>query len=135
VPERGLGPWLARVAPAGAHGTVTLALAEDRTVRRLNRRYRHKDRATDVLAFPAFITADGAPPSSQPHVPSRYLGDIVIARGVAARQARRRGHSVATEMRVLALHGLLHLLGYDHERDNGEMARLEAALRARHGLR
>jgi len=64
-----------------------------------------------------------------------FLGDIVIARGMARRQAREAGHSEATEMKVLALHGLLHLLGYDHERDNGAMARLERRLRRRGGLR
>jgi rRNA maturation RNase YbeY len=63
------------------------------------------------------------------------LGDIVIATGVAARQAREAGHSLRTELRVLALHGLLHLLGYDHEHDRGEMARVERRLRRRGGLR
>ena len=64
----------------------------------------------------------------------RFLGDIVIARRVAQRQAREAGHSVAAELRVLALHGLLHLLGYDHERDNGTMRRLEQRLRRKGGL-
>ena len=64
-----------------------------------------------------------------------FLGDIVIARGVARRQAIEVGHSEATELKVLALHGLLHLLGYDHERDSGAMARLEHRLRRRGGLR
>jgi ssRNA-specific RNase YbeY (16S rRNA maturation enzyme) len=64
-----------------------------------------------------------------------HLGDVVIATGVAGRQAREAGHSVRTELRVLALHGLLHLLGYDHERDAGEMARVERRLRRRGGLR
>jgi len=64
----------------------------------------------------------------------RFLGDIVIARGVARRQARRAGHAERTEWRVLALHGLLHLLGYDHETDRGEMVRLERRLRRRAGL-
>jgi probable rRNA maturation factor len=64
-----------------------------------------------------------------------HLGDIVIARGVAARQAREAGHALATELRILALHGLLHLLGYDHEKDAGEMARIEKRLRRRGGLR
>jgi rRNA maturation RNase YbeY len=64
----------------------------------------------------------------------RFLGDIVIARRVAQRQAREAGHSVAAELRVLALHGLLHLLGYDHERDNGTMRRFEARLRRKGGL-
>jgi len=62
------------------------------------------------------------------------LGDVVIAAGVAARQARQAGHSLAVELRVLALHGLLHLLGYDHERDDGRMARLERRLRRKGGL-
>jgi probable rRNA maturation factor len=66
--------------------------------------------------------------------PARFLGDIVIARGVAARQAREAGHPARIEWRVLALHGLLHLLGYDHERDAGEMGRLERRLRRRGGL-
>ena len=73
--------------------------------------------------------------SSVSSVVELFLGDIVIARGVARRQAREAGHSEATEMKVLALHGLLHLLGYDHERDNGAMARLERKLRRRGGLR
>jgi probable rRNA maturation factor len=100
---------------------VTVALVSDARIRALNRRYRGKDRATDVLSFP------GAAPAT--------LGDIVIAAGVARRQAQAAGHSVQTELRVLALHGLLHLLGYDHERDAGRMARVEARLRVRGGLR
>ena len=67
--------------------------------------------------------------------PDQPLGDIVIARGVARRQAKAAGHAEATELRVLALHGLLHLLGYDHERDAGEMARVERRLRRKGGLR
>lgn len=123
--------WLTRVAPASARGVVSVAVVSDTVVRRLNRVYRRKDRPTDVLSFPA---TDAAP---QPRQQSRslraaampHLGDIVIARGVARRQAKARGHAEATELKVLALHGLLHLLGYDHERDNGEMARVERRLR------
>jgi len=74
-------------------------------------------------------------PSFSSGVHQPYLGDIVIARGVARRQAREAGHTELTELRVLALHGLLHLLGYDHERDAGRMARVERLLRARGGLR
>jgi probable rRNA maturation factor len=96
----------------------------------LNRRFRGKDKATDVLSFPAEDKAKGRAKSKEQNT----LGDIVIARGVAARQARALGHSVSTELRILALHGLLHLLGYDHEVDEGQMARVEARLRRRAGL-
>lgn len=75
-------------------------------------------------------TSDLGRPESSP-----YLGDIVIAAGVAERQARLAGHSRLTELRILALHGLLHLAGYDHERDNGQMARVEQRLRRKGGLR
>lgn len=116
----GLGRWLEQVAPARARGAVTVALVSDARVRALNRRYRRKDAVTDVLSFPA----------DEPGT----LGDVVIATGRARRQAAEAGHSYATEVRVLALHGLLHLLGYDHDKDNGEMARLERRLRLRGGL-
>jgi probable rRNA maturation factor len=128
----GLGRWLASVAPARARGTMTIAIVPDGRVQQLNRRYRGTDSATDVLSFPA--SADrlrrGRPPDER-----GYLGDVVIAAGVARRQARLAGHSLQHELRVLALHGLLHLLGYDHERDAGRMARVEARLRLRGGLR
>lgn len=96
----------------------------DSRVRRLNREYRGKDKPTDVLSFPSDERNERAP----------YLGDIVIAAGVARRQARQAGHSLQTELRILALHGLLHLLGYDHGHDDGRMARLEARLRRQGGL-
>jgi probable rRNA maturation factor len=118
----GLAAWLRRVAPARVAGEVTIAVVPDARSRMLNRTYRGKDAATDVLSFPA-----GSPDG--------LLGDIVIARGVAKRQAREAGHPESTEWRVLALHGLLHLAGYDHESDNGRMARVEARLRRRGGLR
>lgn len=125
----GLGRWLAQAAPAGAGGQVSVALLSDEEVRRLNRRYRRKDRPTDVLSFPA--AAETVSPRARA---SRPLGDIAIAKGVAARQARQYGHSLGVECRVLALHGLLHLLGYDHETDRGEMSRLEERLRREAGL-
>jgi probable rRNA maturation factor len=100
---------------------MTVAVVPDARVRALNRRFRGKDRATDVLSFPA-----GEPGA---------LGDVVIAAGVAARQAVDAGHTVQAEFRLLALHGLLHLLGYDHEHDDGRMARLERRLRIKGGLR
>jgi probable rRNA maturation factor len=100
---------------------MTLALVADARVRALNRRFRHKNQSTDVLSFPA----------EEPG----QLGDVVIATGVARRQAAAAGHSLQTELRVLALHGLLHLLGYDHEADDGAMGRVERRLRLRGGLR
>lgn len=122
---RGLGRWLAATAPRRARGAVTIALVSDAKIRTLNREFRGVDRTTDVLSFPSAAVASSD---------SQELGDIAIARGVAARQARDAGHTLSTEIRVLALHGLLHLLGYDHERDAGQMARLEARLRRRGGL-
>src|SRR5687768_936793 len=117
----GLSRWLVSVAPARARGAMTVAIVPDGRVQQLNRRYRGKNVPTDVLSFP----------SDEPG----YLGDVVIAAGVARRQAADGGHSFQHELRVLALHGLLHLLGYDHERDGGRMARVEAQLRRRGGLR
>jgi probable rRNA maturation factor len=113
----GLAVWLARVAPARARGDIAIAIVSDARIRTLNRRYRRKDKVTDVLSFDP--------------------GDIVIAAGVARRQAREAGHSYAAELKILALHGLLHLLGYDHHdpADGGRMARLERRLRAKGGLR
>ncbi|HSK09568.1 MAG TPA: rRNA maturation RNase YbeY [Vicinamibacterales bacterium] len=121
----GLSAWLRRVAPARARGAVSVALVPDGAMRRLNREYARVDHVTDVLSFPA------APPAG---ASARLLGDIVIATGVARRQARAAGHAYSTELRVLALHGLLHLLGYDHHDDGGRMARAEARLRRRGGL-
>jgi probable rRNA maturation factor len=126
VAAPGLARWLARVAPRRAHGTVSLAIVSDARVRALKRRYLGRDYPTDVLSFPADGTVA---------VPVTFLGDIVIARGVARQQARRARHSEQVELRVLALHGLLHLLGYDHERDAGEMRREERRLRRKGGLR
>ena len=113
----GLAAWLRRVAPRQAPPEVTIALVSDARIRALNRTYRRKDAVTDVLSFePA---------------------DVAIATGVARRQAREAGHSYARELKVLALHGLLHLMGYDHHdpADRGRMGRLERRLRARGGLR
>jgi len=136
----GLAAWLAHVAEGRIGGAVTVALVSDARIRALNRRYRRKDRVTDVLSFPAFAPSarrqgarvrDPWPPVSGLR-PS--LGDIVIATGRARRQAREAGHGLGAELRLLALHGLLHLAGFDHERDGGRMARLERTLRRRGGL-
>jgi probable rRNA maturation factor len=145
LPTRGLATWLANAAPAKARGEVTVALVSDARMRTLNRSFRNKDYATDVLSFPAFAKATagragragkaGEPGGAGQAGGSGYLGDIVIATGVAQRQADDVGHPVGTEIKVLALHGLLHLLGYDHETDAGAMARLEARLRKKAGLK
>lgn len=98
-------------------------------MRTLNRRYRNQDHVTDVLSFPNPINPQSA-------IPNRKwsLGDVVIAQGAVRRQARAARHPEATELRILALHGLLHLMGYDHERDNGGMRRAEQRLRRKGGL-
>ena len=101
---------------------VSVVFCGDRLMAGLNRRWRGKDRPTDVLSFPA----EGAP--------AGFLGDIVISVPYASRQARRRGESRAREVDRLLLHGYLHLLGYDHETDRGEMEALEARLRRRFGI-
>ena len=117
---RGLGPWLTKIAPAAAKGGLSVALVSDRRMRALNRQFRGKDYATDVLSFPSEERG--------------FMGDIVIAAGISKRQAHEAGHTIQMELRVLALHGLLHLLGYDHDDDDGKMARAEARLRKKAGL-
>ena len=106
-----------RVRGPESRGEVSVMFCGDRRIRSLNRRYRKKDRPTDVLAFPG--SSDG------------FLGDIAISVPYAARQARRRREPVSREIDRLLLHGFLHLLGYDHETDEGEMDFLESALRRR----
>jgi probable rRNA maturation factor len=127
VRDGGLARWLAAVAPARARGEVAVALVTDAHIHKLNSQFRKKHTATDVLSFPS----DPGSPIADPD-----LGDIVIATGVARRQAREAGHTYQTELRVLALHGLLHLLGYDHDHANdaGRMARMERRLRRKGGL-
>lgn len=108
-------------------GQVNVLLTTDATVRRLNRQFRGKNKATDVLSFPAAVSG-----------PLKIAGDLAISIPIARRQAVERGHSLGVEIKVLMLHGLLHLAGYDHETDKGEMARREQNLRAKlrlpHGL-
>jgi probable rRNA maturation factor len=102
----------------GLRGEVDVLLAGDRTLRRLNRTFRGKDKATDVLSFPAADFAGG------------HGGDLAISLEIAKRQADEHGHTLRDEVRVLLLHGLLHLSGMDHEADGGEMAAREGVLRA-----
>ena len=93
-------------------------------MRTLNRRFRHIDRPTDVLSFPSLEESSGRATARR----GAFLGDLVIDVPYAARQARRRGHPVAREVQILLAHGLLHLLGYDHETDDGTMFRLQRRL-------
>lgn len=118
--SQALARWMEKHAPTRARGRVVVAIVPDVTMRRLNRQFRKMDYATDVLSFPS--VAPGA------------LGEMAIASGVCKRQARAAGHSEIIEMRILALHGLLHLMGYDHETDAGEMRRAEDRWRTRAGL-
>ena len=117
------GVRLAREVPAPAGARLSLCLLSDAAMRRLNGEFRGKWATTDVLAFPG-----GGARDPEGRV---LLGDIAISVPRAAAQARGEGHSVAREVRILALHGYLHLLGYDHETDRGEMKRLEGRLARR----
>ena len=105
-------------------GQVTVLLTTDRRIRRLNRDFRNKDEVTDVLSFPADPIPNAKPVE-------RVAGDLAISIPTARKQGIAHGHSFGTEIKILMLHGLLHLAGYDHELDNGQMARRERALRAR----
>lgn len=131
---RGLGRWLIGAGPASAAGTVDIALVSDSRMRQLNREFRGVAKATDVLSFPASDEPPAPGTRARTGHADEPLGDIAIALGVAERQAREQGHALRTELRILALHGLLHLLGYDHEKDNGRMRRVEDRLRRRAGL-
>lgn len=99
---------------ARVKGEIAVLITSRGRVRALNRRYRRKDKPTDVLSFP-----------------SLQGGDIAICAEIARQNAARLGHSVSDEIKVLVLHGMLHLAGYDHETDSGEMARAEVRLRSR----
>jgi probable rRNA maturation factor len=121
---------LAARAAVGLEGEVHVLLADDATLRRLNRTFLGKDKATDVLSFPAAVTTVFF---GDPQAPE-LAGDLAISLEMATRQAARFGHSLRDEVRVLLLHGLLHLAGFDHERDTGEMAARELELRQQLGL-
>jgi probable rRNA maturation factor len=103
----------------GLVGEVDVLLTSDEEIRRLNRTFRKKNKATDVLSFPAPEELAG-----------QHSGDLAISIDTAARQAESFGHSLNDEVKILLLHGLLHLAGMDHEVDSGEMAAREAELRA-----
>jgi probable rRNA maturation factor len=125
IDRRVLEAFLNEIAGAvgAADASATLALVGDSRIQELNRDFRGYDKPTDVLSF-------SADRSFEPD----YLGDIVISVETANRQAKRRRSTLKRELKVLGLHGLLHLLGYDHETDDGEMRRLEYRLRRRFGI-
>ena len=118
--QRGLSDFLRKARRrVGLEGDVDVLIASDKTLRKLNRDFRGKDKATDVLSFPA-----------PPDFPGNRAGDLAISLETAARQADQFQHEVGDEIRILIVHGLLHLAGMDHETDEGEMAAREAAIRA-----
>jgi probable rRNA maturation factor len=105
-------------------GTVNVLVTGSGEMRVLNRRFRGKDKPTDVLSFPTLARIEGG----------KFAGDVVVCADIAARNALRLGHSAVEEVKILTLHGVLHLAGYDHESDNGRMARKETKLRRELGL-
>ncbi len=111
--------WLSQWGKiAGKHfrnrQTVSVALIDSTAMRRLNRQWRHKDKATDVLSFTLASSRRDS-----------LLGELLLCRAVAAKQAKERGHSVERELQILTIHGTLHLLGYDHEKER-EAVKMEA---------
>lgn len=118
---RGLRRFLlAAQREVGISGEVNVLITSNAKIRRLNREFRGKDKPTDVLSFP--ITQNGM---------HQLAGDIAISEEIARRNAKALGHSLENELKILLLHGLLHLAGHDHESDQGEMAALEQKLRAK----
>ena len=126
------------------HNGVSVRLVSDAAMARLNHAFRGKIGSTDVLSFPANgarpaprklarSRSDGSPASSNGR--HGYVGDIAIAPETARRNARLYSRSLPEELRILILHGMIHLAGYDHETDNGRMNRLERRLRSRFGLK
>jgi probable rRNA maturation factor len=138
VARRPLEAFLRRVQKEVGYpeAGVTVCLVSDAEMARMNETYRKKHGPTDVLSFPAFRRRRPARFGQRSAMPgkSEYLGDIAISPATARRYARKRRQSLPRELRVLILHGVLHLLGYDHETDRGEMDRMERKLRKRFGL-
>ncbi len=118
--KSGLARFLNRArAAVQLEGEIDVLLTSDAEIKRLNKAFRGKNKATDVLSFPAPAEAEGV------------AGDLAISLDTAARQAAEHGHTLRDEVRILLLHGLLHLAGEDHETDHGEMAARESQLRSR----
>lgn len=119
--ELALSRFVARARrAAGLKGLVNVLLTSSAEMKSLNRRFRGKDKPTDVLSFPA-----------EPDAQKQFAGEIAISAEIAAQNAWALRHSPAEEVKILVLHGVLHLRGYDHECDNGQMARREEQLRAK----
>lgn len=117
--ESSLERFIARAkAKVGLRGAVSVLVTNNREMQELNYRFRRQDKATDVLSFPALRGTV-----------TRFAGDIAISSEIATANAKQLGHSAAEEVKILALHGVLHLRGFDHERDDGAMARKEHNLR------
>ena len=118
--ELALSRFLARARrAAGLKGAVNVLVTTSAEMKSLNRRFRAKDKPTDVLSFPAGSGAQ-----------KQFAGEIAISAEIATKNARSLGHSPAEEVKILVLHGVLHLRGYDHESDHGQMAKREEQLRA-----
>jgi probable rRNA maturation factor len=125
--EAALARFVLRAKKAARlRGTVNVLLTSSAAVRALNRQFRGQNKATDVLSFPSVLPQ--SPKAAQ------LVGEIAISADMAVQSAARLGHSAAEEVKILALHGILHLAGFDHERDNGEMALKESKLRQALGL-
>ena len=119
VTEAALARFVAKArSAAGLKGAVNVLVTSNTELRSLNRRFRGKDKPTDVLSFP-----------SEPGAAENLAGEIAVSAEIASRNARMLGHEPAAEIKILILHGILHLRGYDHDRDQGEMANLEQRLR------
>ena len=124
---RTMGHFLRTAQPAvKLRGEVTVLLTTDAAIRKLNHQFRGKNQATDVLSFSALQMGHAAA--------EEIAGDLAISVDRARRQATEQGHALSVEIKVLILHGLLHLAGFDHESDTGQMARREQSLRAQLGL-
>jgi probable rRNA maturation factor len=122
--EASLTRFLLRVRKAvGLKAQVNVLVTGSTAVRALNRRFRSQNKPTDVLSFPATSSSSGSPKAS------KLAGDLAISADIALKNSFRLGHSPVEEIKILVLHGVLHLAGFDHERDNGAMARKEAKLR------
>lgn len=114
---------------AGLRGSVNVLVTSSAEMKSLNRRFRDQDEATDVLSFPAVDTHGHRAGRSARPAQKEFAGEIAISADIAAQNARALGHAAAVEIKILTLHGILHLRGYDHEHDRGQMARREQKLR------